>query len=198
MSTTFTAPADWRAGGVRVVRACELSSNTAQTVGMDRRAAVTPAMGAHALWGGTVDIAPRAATGAHHHGTVESIIYVLAGNARMRWGDALQFVAEAGPGDFIFVPPFVPHQEINAGDTALKCVIVRSQPAAAGDAVIFNLPDLNAVDLAAAEWVDSVHPAGHVYGTGSGGHAHAPPAGAAATATADGAHAHEHAHVHRA
>ena len=32
----------------------------------------------------------------------------------MRWGERLEYVAEAGPGDFIFVPPYVPHQEINA------------------------------------------------------------------------------------
>lgn len=103
--TTVAIPMDWRTGGVRVVRRGELSTNTAQTAGMDRRAAVTPELGAHALWGGTVDIAAGAATGAHHHGSVESIIYVLEGVARMRWGDALEFLAEAGPGDFIFVPP---------------------------------------------------------------------------------------------
>ncbi len=32
----------------------------------------------------------------------------------MRWGEQLEYVAEAGPGDFIYVPPYVPHQEINA------------------------------------------------------------------------------------
>jgi uncharacterized RmlC-like cupin family protein len=42
------------------------------------------------------------------------VIYVIGGRARMRWGEHLEFVAEAGPGDFIYVPPFVPHQEINA------------------------------------------------------------------------------------
>ena len=41
----------------------------------------------------------------------------------MRWGARLEFVAEAGPGDFIFVPPYVPHQEINAeSNVALECV----------------------------------------------------------------------------
>jgi uncharacterized RmlC-like cupin family protein len=48
---------------------------------------------------------------------------VLKGKARMRWGERLEFVAEAGPGDFIFVPPYVPHQEINAeSEVALECV----------------------------------------------------------------------------
>ena len=59
-------------------------------------------------------IHPNAKTGAHHHGELESVIYVVKGRARMRWGDHLEFTAEAGPGDFIYVPPYVPHQEINA------------------------------------------------------------------------------------
>lgn len=82
----------------------------------------------------------------------------------MRWGSSLEYTAEAGPGDFIFVPPFVPHQEINAlDDVVLRCVIVRSQPAAPGGPVIFNLPDLVAVESSLTQWVDNVHPAGHAY-----------------------------------
>jgi uncharacterized RmlC-like cupin family protein len=80
-------------------------------------------VGAQKLWAGTVTIKPNAKTGAHHHGHLESVIYVLKGKARMRWGERLEFVAEAGPGDFIFVPPYVPHQEINAeSDKELECV----------------------------------------------------------------------------
>ena len=72
-------------------------------------------------------IHPNAKTGAHHHGPLESVIYVVSGKARMRWGEQLEFTAEAGPGDFIYVPPYVPHQEINArADEALACVLVRS------------------------------------------------------------------------
>ena len=91
---------------------------------MSRAAAINFArVGAQKLWAGTVTIAPNAKTGAHHHGHLESVIYVLKGKARMRWGERLEFVAEAGPGDFIFVPPYVPHQEINAeSDVALECV----------------------------------------------------------------------------
>ena len=62
---------------------------------------------------------------AHHHGPLESVIYVLKGRARMRRGDRLEYVVEAGPGDFIYVPPFVPHQVINASsDETLECVLV--------------------------------------------------------------------------
>ena len=126
-----TPPTDWRHHGVRVVRADQCDPNTPQTPGMTRAAAINQALaGAQKLWAGTVAILPDARTGAHHHGELESIIYVVSGRARLRWGDRLEFVAEAGPGDFIFVPPYVPHQEINAlPDTPLHCVVVRSDQA---------------------------------------------------------------------
>src|SRR5213596_2266640 len=91
----------WRLHGVRVVRANQLDPNTPQTPGMTRAAAITAARaGAEKLWAGTVEIHPDARTGAHHHGPVESVIYVVAGQARMRWGERLEFMAEASPGDF--------------------------------------------------------------------------------------------------
>src|SRR5438445_6447089 len=95
---------------------------------MDRAAAITHArVGAEKLWAGTVTIHPDAKTGAHHHGDLESVIYVVKGRARMRWGEHLEYVAEAGPGGFIFVPPYVPHQEINASSAeSLECVVVRT------------------------------------------------------------------------
>ncbi len=153
------AGSKWKHHGVRVVRAGELDPNTAQTPGMDRAAAITAARaGAEKLWAGTVVIHPRARTGTHHHGAVESVIYVVSGRARMRWGDRLEFVAEAGPGDFIFVPPYVPHQEINASDAApLTCVLVRSGQ----EPVVVNL-DLPNVEPnpEAVQWVDDIHRAG--------------------------------------
>ena len=110
--------------------------------------------GAQKLWAGTVTIKPDAKTGAHHHGHLESIIYVVKGKARMRWGECLQFTAEANPGDFIFVPPYVPHQEINASrDEVLECVLVRSD----GEAVAINL-DIEPVEKPETVlWVDPVH-----------------------------------------
>ena len=108
-------PVDWKIHGVKVIPGDQLDPNTAQTPGMDRAAAINFArVGAQKIWAGTVNIHANAKTGAHHHGALESVIYVLKGRARMRWGDRLEYVAEAGPGDFIFVPPYVPHQEINA------------------------------------------------------------------------------------
>ena len=151
---TTSTPA-WKHDGVRVIPATDLDANTAQTPGMDRRAAITFArVGAQKLWAGTVHIHPNAKTGAHHHGALESVIYVVRGRARMRWGDRLEFVAEAGPGDFIYVPPYVPHQEINAApDEPLECVLVRSGQ----DAVVVNL-DIPVVEKPeTVYWVDPIH-----------------------------------------
>jgi uncharacterized RmlC-like cupin family protein len=148
----------WRHHGVRVVPSDRLDRNTPQTPGMDRAAAITHArMGAEKLWAGTVVIHPKAKTGAHHHGAVESVIYVVSGRARMKWGDRLEFTAEAGPGDFIYIPPYVPHQEINASETeALSCVLCRSGQ----DPVVVNL-DLPNVEPNPEHvpWVDNIHPA---------------------------------------
>jgi uncharacterized RmlC-like cupin family protein len=147
---------DWRLHGVRVVHGDELDTNTPQTPGMNRAAAITAARaGAEKLWAGTVVIDADAKTGAHHHGDLESVIYVVSGRARMRWGERLEFMAEAGPGDFIYVPPFVPHQEINASpDAPLSCVVVRSGQ----EPVVVNL-DLPGIepDPEQVRWVDDIH-----------------------------------------
>ena len=145
----------WRDDGVHVVRSDDLDDRTAQTPGMTRSAAITAARtGAESLWAGTVVIEPHAETGAHHHGPVESVIYVVSGKARMRWGEKLEFVAEAGPGDFIFVPPYVPHQEINASDDEpLSCVLCRSGQ----EPVVVNL-DIPAVGKPeSVRWTDDLH-----------------------------------------
>jgi uncharacterized RmlC-like cupin family protein len=146
---------DWREHGVRVVRGDALDRNTPQTPGMTRAAAIDHARaGAQKIWAGTVVIDPNAKTGAHHHGALESVIYVVSGRARMRWGERLEFTAEAGPGDFIYVPPYVPHQEINASpDAALTCVVVRSDK----DPVVVNLDVAPAEPPEEVRWVDPIH-----------------------------------------
>ena len=121
----------WKRDGVQVVPGSSLDPNTPQTPGMDRKAAINFARaGARKLWAGTVSITPNAKTGAHHHGELESVIYV---------------------------PPFVPHQEINASDEQpLSCVLVRSGQ----DPVVVNL-DIPAVEPNPehVHWVDNIHPA---------------------------------------
>ena len=145
----------WKHDGVCVIPGNSLDGNTAQTPGMDRKAAINAArVGAQKIWAGTVTIHANAKTGAHHHGALESVIYVVRGRARMRWGDNLEFVAEAGPGDFIYVPPYVPHQEINASDTEpLECVLVRSD----NEAVVVNLDIAPAEKPEAVKWIDPIH-----------------------------------------
>jgi uncharacterized RmlC-like cupin family protein len=119
---------DWKQHGIRIVRGNGLDPNTPQTPGMSRAAAITYARtGASKLWAGTVVVAPAVASGAHHHGELETVLYIVRGRARFRWGEHLEFAAEAGPGDFIYVPPYVPHQEMNARpDEPVEAVVVRS------------------------------------------------------------------------
>ena len=145
----------WRDHGIRVVRAGELDANTPQTPGMQRRAAITTELtGAANLWAGTVTIDANAKTGAHHHGDLESVIYVVNGVARLRWGEHLEFVAEANAGDFIYVPPYVPHQEINASaDLQLHCVLARSGQ----QGLVVNL-DIVPVEMPElVRWIDDLH-----------------------------------------
>jgi uncharacterized RmlC-like cupin family protein len=146
---------DWKTNGVKVIPKDSLDSNTAQTAGMNRAAAINYArVGAQKIWAGTVNIFANAKTGAHHHGALESVIYVVRGRARMRWGDRLEYVAEAGPGDFIYVPPYVPHQEINASsDETLECVLVRSD----NEAVVVNLDIQPVEEPSPVRWVDPIH-----------------------------------------
>jgi len=140
--------------GIRIIRAGELSTDTPQTPGMTRAAAITHATaGASKLWAGTVIVEPNARTGAHHHGELETVLYIVKGRARFRWGERLEFVDEAGPGDFIYVPPFLPHQEMNARrDEPVEAVVVRSGQ----EPIVVNL-DIESPE-AASDGRDSFHP----------------------------------------
>ena len=154
---------DWRTAGVRVVPADALDDRTPQTPGMHRAAAVGARTGATGLWAGTVRIERDARTGAHSHGELESVIYVVSGRARMRWGDRLEFTAEAGPGAFVFVPPHVPHQEENASTTEpLHCVVTRTGL----EPVVLDL-ELEGVvdDPEHVPWVDPSHTSEPVTGS---------------------------------
>jgi uncharacterized RmlC-like cupin family protein len=141
--------------GIRIIRAGELDTNTPQTPGMTRAAAITHATaGASKIWAGTVVVEPNARTAAHHHGELETVLYIVKGRARFRWGEHLEFVDEAGPGDFIFVPPYVPHQEINARpDEPVEAVVVRSGQ----DPIVVNL-DIESPEPA-SDAAGSFHPA---------------------------------------
>jgi uncharacterized RmlC-like cupin family protein len=147
---------NWKQNGVRIVRAGELDTDTPQTPGMSRAAAITHARtGAKTLWAGTVAVEPDAKTGAHHHGELETVLYIIKGRARFRWGAKLEFVDEAGPGDFIYVPPFVPHQEINArNDAPVEAVVVRNGQ----EPIVVNLDIPSPESAGATRWIDPDHP----------------------------------------
>jgi uncharacterized RmlC-like cupin family protein len=135
--STRGLPMDWAKHGVKIVLSDELDLNTPQTSGMTRAAAITQAtVGASKLWAGIMVVQPDAKTGPHHHGELETVLYVVKGRVRMRWGDQLELSEEARPGDFIYVPPYVPHQEINASPNEIcEAVVVRDGQ----DPIVVNL-----------------------------------------------------------
>jgi uncharacterized RmlC-like cupin family protein len=121
---------------VHVIRTSDLDDRTAQTPGMLRRAAIDrESVGSEKLWVGVVTVDPATSTGAHHHGDCDSVVCVTEGRITIRWGDRLEKRAEAGPGDFIYIPAQLVHQEINESDTvAVSSIVVRS-----GDNVVENV-----------------------------------------------------------
>ena len=126
---------------VRVARRDQLSDDTAQTSGLLRRVAFDSRNpDAKVLSAFLTTVLPGAATAAHHHGDQETILYVVEGIARYRWGQHLEHVVEAGPGDFVFIPAHTVHQEINAStERPTVWVVTRSDP----DPIVVNLPELD-------------------------------------------------------
>lgn len=132
--------------GVRVIKPGQFDSNTPQTPGMQRVAAVSQGLaGSVGIWAGVTLVEPRTAGSKHHHGELETVIYVVSGRGRIRWGDNLEFSEDVEPGDFIYVPPFVPHQELNPSDTISQWVIVRNSQ----DPIVVNLESATPDQLAA-------------------------------------------------
>ena len=121
---------------VRIVRANERDPGTAQTPGMVRLAGVAASTcGASGVWMGEVTLAPGFRSQPHHHGEVESAIYVVSGRITLRWGDRLEHTASAGPGEFIFVPALAIHQEINESNAeAVNQIVARG-----GDNIVVNV-----------------------------------------------------------
>src|SRR4051812_27022915 len=99
--------------GLSHVPAGSLSPDTAQSGGMRRLAAVAGAtVGSERLWMGETHVAPGTASADHHHGEAETAIYVVSGHPRFVFLDGDEEVAVVtGPGDYVFVPPWVPHRE---------------------------------------------------------------------------------------
>jgi uncharacterized RmlC-like cupin family protein len=124
---------------IRIVSPAEFDQETAQTRGSQRRAAIARGLGiTTAIWGGLFDVAPGSRTGIHHHGEQETIAYVLSGVCEIRWGERGESIARAEAGDFIHVPAFLPHMEINPSERdPFGWVVVRST----ATPIVINLPD---------------------------------------------------------
>jgi uncharacterized RmlC-like cupin family protein len=124
---------------IRIVSPAEFDEGTAQTPGSVRLAAVAPQLGIESvMWGGLFEVQPGARTGIHHHGEQQTIAYVLSGICEVRWGARGEYTARAKAGDFIHVPAFLPHMEINPSDSEpFHWVVVRST----STPIVANLPD---------------------------------------------------------
>lgn len=142
MSTRVDA---WQAGAsvpsrttdVHIVKPLQFDDHTAQTTGMRRLAAIShDLVGSQALWAGVMLAEPNTKSSVHHHGPMETVVYVLSGQSKVRWGRRLEHEADLEPGDFLFVPPYMPHQEINpSADQATQWVVVRNGQ----EAIVVNL-----------------------------------------------------------
>jgi uncharacterized RmlC-like cupin family protein len=121
---------------VRVVKPLQFDLHTPQTTGMRRLAAISRTrVGSESLWAGVMLAEPDTASSVHHHGSLETVVYVLSGRSKVRWGNRLEHEVDLEAGDFLLIPPYVPHQEINPSDQPTEWVVVRSGP----EAVVVNL-----------------------------------------------------------
>ena len=128
---------------LRLIRAGSLSSGTAQTTGMVRTAAISgDLVGSQALWMGRTVVPPGTSSGDHHHGESETGIYVVSGHPVFVFRDPENGSLtrlEASPGDYVWVPPHVPHREENPSpDAEAVVVIARSTQ----EAIVVAVPSL--------------------------------------------------------
>jgi uncharacterized RmlC-like cupin family protein len=124
---------------VSVVHPAELSTETQQTSGSLRMSAIAAMQGIlSSLWAGIFVVEPSAKTGIHHHGEQDTVVYVLEGEASVRWGDFGEHSATVRAGDFLHVPGWLPHQELNSSkEHPFRWVVVRSTP----EPIVVNLPE---------------------------------------------------------
>ena len=118
----------------------ELTGDTSQSSGMTRREAISgKTVGSEKVWMGQTHVAAGAKSADHHHGESETAIYVVSGTPSFVFAEGDQEVRlDAKPGDYIFVPPYVPHREENPGGAEAVVVIARSTQ----EAIVVNLPSL--------------------------------------------------------
>lgn len=132
---------------LRHVQAGEIDSETAQTAGMQRYAAISRAsVGSERLWMGQTHVGPRMQSGNHHHGEAETAIYVVSGHPEFVFLDQHtggEQRLRPAPGDYVFVPPYTPHREEN-NDPEVEAVVVIAR--STQEAIVVNLPSLRTTD----------------------------------------------------
>lgn len=86
-------------------------------------------VGSRALCTHLLEIPPGGRAKAHRHAGHETAIYLFEGQTVVWFGEQLESRAEAGPGDFVYIPPNVPHVPINASDTEwVRALVARTDP----------------------------------------------------------------------
>jgi uncharacterized RmlC-like cupin family protein len=128
-----------------VTRRGEEPRNTAQSGGLVLMTGVgplhTPASG---LWFGKAMNAPGFRSLPHHHGPAETGAYVLSGRARIFFGKDYSEFVDMAEGDFMFVPPFIPHLEVNMSAREELWWLACRTP----ENIVVNLPDIEDALLA--------------------------------------------------
>jgi uncharacterized RmlC-like cupin family protein len=122
-----------------------LSPDTGQTPGMRRVEAISgSSVGSTALWMGQTHVAPDTRSANHHHGRSETGIYIASGHPVFVFGEgANERRLETKPGDYVYVPPWVPHREENPDpDNEAVVVIARTTQ----EAIVVNVADLRWID----------------------------------------------------
>lgn len=117
-----------------------LDPDTAQTKGMQRYEAISGRRsGSRRIWMGENHVKPGMNSGDHHHGRAETGIYVVSGHPEFVFvEDDEERRVITKPGDYVYVPPFVPHREENPGAEVAVVVLARSTQ----EGIVVNLPSL--------------------------------------------------------
>ena len=131
---------------LRHVAPSGLIGQTTQTPGMKRLEAISgKTVGASSLWMGETHVPASTASANHHHGASETAIYIVSGNPTFVFLDVdgdepTETHIRTGPGDYVFVPPYVPHREENPDpETPAVVVIARTTQ----EAIVVNLDGLD-------------------------------------------------------
>jgi len=124
-----------------IVRRSDVTgSDTVQSEGLLRTTGVSPSVTpATKIWFGRAINAPGTRSLPHHHGEAETGGYVVSGHARIYFGDHYEKYVDMTDGDFVFVPPYMPHVEVNLSTTEELIWLTARTP----DNIVVNLPDVD-------------------------------------------------------